>query len=117
MIPSHTGLLPGRVFFDLATGLEDADVVICLRLQKERMLDGMLSSVGEYSRMYQVNRETLTYAKRDCLVMHPGPINRGVEVDDVAADSDRSAIRAQIENGIFVRMAALNWAFGEEAQN
>jgi len=114
LMPGHTGLLPGRVFYDLQTGLEDADVVICLRLQKERMEEGMLSSVAEYSRLYQVNRENLAYAKKDCLVMHPGPINRGVEVDDVAADSDRSAIRAQIENGIFVRMAALDWVFCEE---
>lgn len=114
LIPSHTGMLPGKVYFDLPTGLEDADVVICLRLQKERMEEGMLSSVAEYSRLYQVNREMLQFAKKDCLVMHPGPINRGVEVDDVAADSDRSAIRMQIENGIFVRMAVLNWVFGEE---
>ncbi len=111
LIPTHTGSLPGKIFFDLPTGIEDADVVICLRLQKERMEEGMLSSVAEYSRMYQVNREMLKFAKDDCLVMHPGPINRGVEVDDVAADSDRSAIRAQIENGIFVRMAALDWVF------
>lgn len=114
LIPTHTGMLPGKVFFDLPTGLDGADVVICLRLQKERMEEGMLSSVSEYSRLYQVNRENLKFAKRDCLVMHPGPINRGVEVDDVAADSDRSAIRAQVENGIFVRMAALNWVFCEE---
>jgi aspartate carbamoyltransferase catalytic subunit len=114
LIPTHTGMLPGKVFFDLPTGIEDADVVICLRLQKERMEEGMLSSVAEYSRLYQVNREMLAYAKKDCLVMHPGPINRGVEVDDVAADSDRSAIRAQIENGIFVRMAALDWVFAGE---
>ncbi len=116
LIPIHTGMLPGKVFFDLPSGLEDADVVICLRLQKERMDEGMLSSVAEYSRLYQVNRDNLKFAKKDCLVMHPGPINRGVEVDDVAADSDRSAIRAQVENGIFVRMAALSWVFCEETQ-
>jgi aspartate carbamoyltransferase catalytic subunit len=116
LIPPHTGMLPGKVFFDLEAGIEDADVIICLRLQKERMDEGMLSSVGEYSRLYQINRETLRFANKDCLVMHPGPINRGVEVDDVAADSDRSAIRAQIENGIFVRMAALNWVFCEEGK-
>lgn len=115
LIPPHTGMLPGKVFFDLQTGLEDVDVVICLRLQKERMEEGMLSSVSEYTRLYQINREMLKYAKKDCLVMHPGPINRGVEVDDVAADSDRSAIRAQVENGIFVRMAALDWVFSDEA--
>ena len=114
LIPTHTGMLPGKVFFDLQNGIEDADVIICLRLQKERMDEGMLSSVAEYTRLYQVNRENLVLAKDDCLVMHPGPINRGVEVDDVAADSDRSAIRAQVENGIFVRMAALNWVFAED---
>jgi aspartate carbamoyltransferase catalytic subunit len=112
--PQHIGMLPGEVFHDLPSGIGGADVIICLRLQKERMQEGMLSSVGEYARLYQINRETLRYAKNDCLVMHPGPINRGVELDDAAADSDRSAITAQIENGIFVRMAALNWVFGEE---
>ncbi len=117
LIPTHTGLLPGKVFFDLRKGISDADVVITLRLQKERMEDGMLSSIAEYSRMYQVNRSTLRYANEECLVMHPGPINRGVEVDDLAADSERSAIRCQIENGIFVRMAALHWMFSGEANS
>ena len=70
------------------------------------MSEGMLSSVGEYASMYQVNRDTLRFAAPDCLVMHPGPLNRGIEVDDVAADGERSAITSQIENGIFVRMAS-----------
>ena len=113
-IPQHIGMLPGEVFHDLHAGIGGADVIICLRLQKERMQEGMLSSIGEYARMYQINRETLKYAKSDCLVMHPGPINRGVELDDAAADSDRSTIHMQIENGIFVRMAALNWVFGSD---
>jgi aspartate carbamoyltransferase catalytic subunit len=112
LLPSHSSLLPGRVFYELAAGLEDADVVICLRLQRERMTDGQLSSLGEYASMYQVNRDTLGYAKPDCLVMHPGPLNRGIEVDDVAADGSQSAITAQVENGVFVRMAALHWVFG-----
>lgn len=115
LIPVHTGMLPGKVYFDLKAGIDGADVIMCLRLQKERMDEGMLSSIAEYSRMYQVNRDTLKYASPDCLVMHPGPINRGIEVDDIAADSDRSAIREQIENGIFVRMSALHWMFGGEA--
>jgi aspartate carbamoyltransferase catalytic subunit len=115
LIPPHAMMLPGKVFYDLATGIEGADVIITLRLQKERMAEGLLSSIGEYAAMYQVNRETLRYAAPDCLVMHPGPLNRGVEVDDVAADGERSAITAQIENGIFVRMAAFAWAFGESA--
>ncbi len=113
LIPAHTALLPGKVFYDLETGLEGADVVIALRLQKERMLEGMLSSMTEYAKMYQVNKESLRFAEKNCLVMHPGPINRGVEVDDIAADGERSAIHAQIENGIFVRMAALAWVFEE----
>ncbi len=111
LIPGSTSLLPGKVYHELPVGIAGADVVICLRLQKERMLEGLLSSVSEYASLYQVNKETLRYASPDCLVMHPGPINRGIEVDDVAADSDRSAINAQVENGIFVRMAALYWVF------
>lgn len=115
LVPGHMAMLPGEVYHDLPLGIEQADVIICLRLQKERMLEGMLSSIGEYAKLYQVNRESLHYAAKDCLVMHPGPINRGVEVDDVAADGERSAIHDQIENGIFVRMAGLYWCFAEDA--
>ncbi|HWD39940.1 MAG TPA: aspartate carbamoyltransferase catalytic subunit [Fimbriimonas sp.] len=113
LIPSQMALLPGKVFYDLTAGIEGVDVIICLRLQKERMIEGLLSSVSEYTAMYQVTKDTLGYAAPDCLVMHPGPLNRGVEVDDLAADGENSAITAQIENGIFVRMAALYWAFSE----
>lgn len=117
LIPSHAAKLPGKVFYDLAAGLENADVVMCLRLQKERMQEGVLSSINEYASMYQVNRDTIKFAKPDCIVMHPGPLNRGIEVDDVAADGDRSVITAQVENSIFVRMAALHWVFRGEASN
>ncbi|CAN5404161.1 aspartate carbamoyltransferase catalytic subunit [soil metagenome] len=118
LIPAQTSMLPGKVYYDLAAGIDNVDVIITLRLQKERMEEGMLSSVGEYASMYQVNSENLSYAKPDCLVMHPGPINRGIELDDAAADGENSVIRAQIENGIFVRMASLYWAFsdGETAE-
>lgn len=112
LIPPHAAMLPGTVHYDLATGLCDADVVICLRLQKERMNEGLLSSIGEYAAMYQVTERSLAFAKDDCLVMHPGPLNRGVEVDDVTADGENSAINDQVENGIYVRMAALWWVFG-----
>ncbi len=115
LMPPQSGMLPGKVFYDLATGLSDADVIISLRLQRERMNEGVLSSVNEYASLYQINRESLRFAKPDCLVMHPGPINRGIEVDDEAADGERSAIHSQIENGIFVRMAALYWAFQDES--
>ena len=116
LMPKQTGMLPGEVHYDLITGMEGADVVICLRLQKERMTEGLVSSTNEYAKLYQVNRDTLRYADPDCLVMHPGPINRGVELDDMAADSEHSVITAQIENGIFVRMAALYWCFGGHAR-
>jgi len=112
LIPDHSAMLPAKVYYDLATGIEGADVVIALRLQKERMSQGLLSSIGEYAAMYQINRETLSYAAPDCLVMHPGPINRGVELDDLAADGEQSAIANQVENGVFVRMACLYWCFG-----
>jgi aspartate carbamoyltransferase catalytic subunit len=116
LMPLHTGMLPGHVHYDLASGIRDADVIIALRLQKERMESGLVSSVNEFTKLYQINRETLKSAAPDCLVLHPGPINRGVELDDATADSDRSMITAQVENGIFVRMAALAWAFGENAE-
>jgi len=117
LIPSHSAMLPGAVYYDLATGIADADVIMTLRLQKERMAEGMLSSVGEYASMYQINRESMRYASPDCLVMHPGPLNRGIELDDVAADGDKSAITSQIENGIFVRMAAYYSVFSNEGVN
>ncbi|MHB8637257.1 MAG: aspartate carbamoyltransferase catalytic subunit [Fimbriimonadaceae bacterium] len=113
LIPQNTSLLPGDVYHDLAAGLADVDVVITLRLQRERMEEGSLSSLNEYAKLYQVNSESLRYAKPDVLIMHPGPINRGVEVDDAAADGEGSAITAQVENGIFVRMAALHWVFAD----
>jgi aspartate carbamoyltransferase catalytic subunit len=118
LLPSHTGKLPGTVYYDLATGIADADVVMCLRLQRERMSDGLLSSTGEYTRMYQINRSTLRYAAAEAIVLHPGPLNRGVEVDDHIADSDSSCINDQVTNGVFVRMAVLDWVFREakEAQ-
>lgn len=112
LMPAHVSLLPGDVYYDLASGIQDADVVICLRLQRERMEEGLISSIGEYAKMYQVNKQSLTYAKKDCLVMHPGPLNRGIELDDSSADGVNSVITDQIENGVFVRMAALYWVFG-----
>ncbi len=112
LMPAHTGLLPCKVIYDLAAGIQDADVVIALRLQRERMETGLASSVHEFTKLYQINRETLRYAKPECLILHPGPINRGVELDDMTADSDNSMITSQVENGIFVRMAAISWAFG-----
>ena len=111
LMPSHTGKLPGSVFYDLPSGLAGADVVMCLRLQKERMTDGLLSSVGEYRRLYQINRQTLRYADSEAIVLHPGPLNRGIELDDSVADSEASCVNDQVSNGIFVKMAVLTWMF------
>lgn len=115
LMPNQAARLPGRVFYDLATGIADADVVMCLRLQKERMDSGLIASISEYAKMYQINRNSLIWASPDAMVMHPGPINRGVEIDDSAADGERSAISAQVENGVFVRIAALYWTFQKES--
>jgi aspartate carbamoyltransferase catalytic subunit len=116
LLPDHSGLLPGQLYHDLEEGIKDCDVVIALRLQKERMLNGLGSSVNEYAKMYGITREKLRWAASDCLLLHPGPINRGVELDDSAADGDQSVITAQVENGIYVRMAALKWCFEEEPE-
>ncbi|MDX2066041.1 MAG: aspartate carbamoyltransferase catalytic subunit [Fimbriimonadaceae bacterium] len=115
LLPQNASSLPGKVFHDLEVGIDEVDVIICLRLQKERMQEGVMSSAREYASLYQINQDNLRLAAPECLVMHPGPINRGIEVDDVAADGAQSAITAQIENGIFVRMASLFWVFGGDA--
>ena len=112
LLPPHPSMLPGEFCDELEEGISGADVIICLRLQKERMAEGMISSIGEYSSLYQINADTLRFANPGCLVMHPGPINRGVEIDDVTADGDSSVINQQVENGVFVRMAAFYWCFG-----
>ncbi len=117
LIPSFTSKLPGDVYYNLREGLLGADVVMCLRLQRERMDDGRLSSISEFSRLYQVNRSTVKSAAPHAIVMHPGPLNRGVELDDATADGPQSAIADQVSNGIFVRMAVLKWLFEPSASS
>lgn len=111
LMPREVGMLPASVYYDLASGIEDADVIMCLRLQKERMDSGLIGSISEYARLYQINRQSLKLAAKDCIVMHPGPMNRGVELDDAAADGDHSVILNQVENCVFVRVAALYRSF------
>lgn len=111
LVPTASSHLRAMVYNDLPAGLDGVDVVMALRLQKERMRDGLLSSIHQYAKLYQVGTESLRYAKHDAIVMHPGPLNRGVELDDNAADGAASVITAQVENGVFARMAALHWAF------
>ncbi|MCZ6604347.1 MAG: aspartate carbamoyltransferase catalytic subunit, partial [Alphaproteobacteria bacterium] len=98
-----------EAFIDMAEGLDGCDIVMMLRLQKERMQGSYVPSVREYFRFYGLDRAKLAHAKPDALIMHPGPMNRGVEIDsDVADDIDRSLIQEQVEMGVAVRMACLD---------
>ncbi len=103
----RTGLPPVRVEHDLDRAIEGADVVMTLRLQKERQSSGLLPSLREYSRLYQVNAERLARARPGVVVMHPGPMNEGVEISAEVAHGARSLIEEQVTNGVAVRMAVL----------
>jgi len=116
LLPAHIESLGVRVHHDLDTGLRDADVVIMLRLQRERMTGALLPSEHEYFRLYGLTRERLASARPDAIVMHPGPINRGVEIESAVADGPRSVILSQVTNGIAVRMAVMAMAMGTAAQ-
>ena len=95
--------------FDMRSGLVDCDIVMMLRLQTERMQGNFVPSIREYFRFFGLDREKLQAAKPDALIMHPGPMNRGVEIDsEIADDIDRSLIREQVEMGVAVRMACLD---------
>ena len=89
-------------------GLAGCDVVVMLRLQSERMRGALLPSAGEYFKHYGLTPEKLALAKPDAIVMHPGPMNRGVEIDSAVADGDRSVILPQVTFGIAVRMAVMS---------
>jgi aspartate carbamoyltransferase catalytic subunit len=91
----------------MTDAIENADVVMMLRLQKERMLTSLAPSTREYFHFFGLDMEKLKKAKPDALVMHPGPINRGIEISSSVADSPRSVIREQVEMGVAVRMAVL----------
>jgi aspartate carbamoyltransferase catalytic subunit len=103
----ETGLPPVRVSHNLDEGIEGADVVIVLRLQKERQQGGLLPSLREYARLYQVTTERLRRAKPHAIVMHPGPMNEGIEIAADVAHGEHSLIEEQVENGVAVRMAVL----------
>jgi aspartate carbamoyltransferase catalytic subunit len=115
LIPIDADRLPVSVHTDLREALEGADVVMVLRLQTERQEKGLLPSLREYSRYWGVTPKTLQYAKSDALVLHPGPMNRGVEISAEVADGVggiRAAIEQQVTNGVAVRMACLYLLMG-----
>ncbi|TYB34627.1 MAG: aspartate carbamoyltransferase catalytic subunit [Flexistipes sinusarabici] len=107
MMPTHPEPFGCKMCSSIEEALENTDVVMMLRIQMERQSKTLLPSVKEYSRLYGLNAEKMKLAKKDALIMHPGPINRGVELASNAADSAQSVILEQVENGVAVRMAVL----------
>ncbi len=109
LIPAAAASLGVEVFHEMEAGLQGVDVVMMLRLQRERMSRGLVPSAREYFRFFGLDAEKLAWAKPDALVMHPGPMNRGVEIDSaVADDPTHSVIAEQVEMGVAVRMAVLD---------
>ena len=109
LMPAQIGEFGVEVFDDMEKGLKDVDVVMMLRLQKERMDGGFIPSEREYYHRFGLDAEKLSHAKPDAIVMHPGPMNRGVEIDGTLADDiNRSVIQDQVEMGVAVRMAAMD---------
>ena len=94
--------------------VEGADVVMMLRIQNERLAGAMLATTREYSRTFGLNARVLARANKDAIIMHPGPINRGVELDTTLADGERSVILEQVEAGVAVRMAVLEACVGAQ---
>jgi len=107
LLPAEPERLGAEVYTDMRKGLEGADIVMMLRLQRERMLGSLVPSIREYFHFFGLDQEKLSRAKPDALIMHPGPMNRGVEIASTIADHSRSLIREQVEMGVAVRMAVL----------
>ncbi len=117
LLPAKVERMGVECFTDMKAGLADVDIVMMLRLQLERMQGSYTPSIREYFHLYGLDSEKLACAKPDALVMHPGPMNRGVEIDTLVADDiDRSVIREQVEMGVAVRMACLELLSQHRAQ-
>ena len=93
---------------NLREGIKDADVVMCLRVQKERLLEHEHLDLAAYRRNYAITAEVMRHAKKDAIIMHPGPLNRGIEIDSDVADGKQSRILNQVQNGVFARMAVFD---------
>ncbi len=113
LLPIDTESLGVTVYNNLEQGLQDVDVVIMLRLQKERMRGALLPSEKEYFRLYGLSQDRLKLAKADAIVMHPGPANRGVEIESSVMDGNQSVILQQVTYGISVRMAVMSMIVGQ----
>ncbi len=108
LLPAKVERLGVHVYHEMAQGLKDVDVLLMLRLQNERMLSARLPSAEEYFKYYGLTQEKLALAKHDAIVLHPGPMNRGVEIDSAVADGKHSVILPQVTFGIAVRMAVMS---------
>ena len=109
LVPSNAAKMGVEVYHKMSDGLKDADIVMMLRLQTERMQGSFVPSVREYFHFFGLDKDKLTHAKPDALIMHPGPMNRGVEIDsEVADDLNISAISEQVEMGVAIHMACLD---------
>jgi aspartate carbamoyltransferase catalytic subunit len=117
LIPKDVENLGVQVYHDMDQGLDGVDVVMMLRLQKERMTGALLPSEYEYFQRYGLTSKRLEKANPDAIVMHPGPINRGVEIDSDVADGERSVILQQVSHGIAVRMAVMAMTMGRNPEN
>lgn len=115
MLPGDLDRLGCRVFHDLKEGLRGVDVVMMLRLQNERMQGSLLPSPQEYFKFFGLTEEKLALAKPDAIVLHPGPMNRGVEIDSAVADGHQAVILPQVTFGIAVRMAVMAMLAGGNA--
>jgi aspartate carbamoyltransferase catalytic subunit len=113
LLPMAVDSLGVRVFDRLEESLEGADVVMVLRIQRERLAGALLPSLREYARTFGIGPAAIAHAKPDAIVMHPGPMNRGVEIENVIADGERSVVLEQVEAGVAVRMALLYLLAGE----
>lgn len=107
MMPRHIEGLGVDVYHDLRRGLEGADIVMMLRIQQERITQSPFPSLREYSRHFGINKDLMRHLKKDVLIMHPGPVNRGVEIDPEVADGPFSLILSQVSHGVSLRMALL----------
>lgn len=107
LVPREFEAMGAKVYHDLKKGVEGADIVMMLRVQQERGASNYFPSIREYRKLYEINPEVFSLANPDAILMHPGPMNRDVEIDTTLADSDKSVILEQVTNGIAVRMAVL----------
>lgn len=117
LIPKYIEKMGVQVCFSLQEGLKDKDVVIALRIQRERQDNGYFPSIKEYANIYGINQKTFAYAKNDAVLLHPGPVNYGIEVAHDMREHPRFLLNTQVQNGVFIRMALIHLLLGGEIKD